>query len=572
MKSVERHIHTKSPAIVIAVLSLAVLSFGLGSYGGPEPEEGGLFSDSSSCQSCHNNLGMENGENLSIGTSWKSTMMAHSGVDVYWLAGVRREITDHPAAAGAIQDECSKCHKSMQRYINHTEGLEGRVFDDEEEASTAHSALALDGVSCTMCHQIKGDNLGTEESFVGGFEIEQQSTGEARRIFGPFEIAQKTRRVMQSSTGFEPVKADHIKKAELCATCHTLYTHSLDEKGNDLGRFPEQVPYQEWQHGIHGKKGVTCQDCHMVRSDRDNVISSVLGKPRKHFSKHSFSGGNFLVPQLMAQHPGKHHPRASAEELEAGVKRTRAHLALAAARISVEPAQCADGILRTTVTVKNRAGHKLPTAYPSRRVWIRFTVKNAEGKSLFESGALNPDGSINGNDNDLDAQKYEPHYSVITSPDQVQIYEPIMGRPDGSVTTGLLQATQYLKDNRLLPNGFDKSKAHKDVAVHGAAAGDAEFKGGSHTVTYETGPVTGGGPYTITAGLWYQPIGHRWAMNLADYDLPEPARFVMMYKSVSGKDTAVMLAQDTIVVEDAPAAGTQSLPDEAPVAPAEDAP
>ena len=34
-----------------------------------------------------------------------------------------------------------------------------------------------------------------------------------------------------------------------------------------------------------------------------------------------------------------------------------------------------------------------------------------------------------------------------------------MGTPAGAPTTGLLQATQYLKDNRLLPRGFDKPTA-----------------------------------------------------------------------------------------------------------------
>ena len=86
---------------------------------------------------------------------------------------------------------------------------------------------------------------------------------------------------------------------------------------------------------------------------------------------------------------------------------------------------------------------------------------------MFESGALNADGSIHGNDNDADATKFEPHYTEIRSADQVQIYESILGDPNGAVTTGLLTATRYLKDNRLLPRGFDKRTAEPDIAVHG---------------------------------------------------------------------------------------------------------
>ncbi|MCK7480375.1 MAG: hypothetical protein M0C28_26330 [Candidatus Moduliflexus flocculans] len=36
------------------------------------------------------------------------------------------------------------------------------------------------------------------------------------------------------------------------------------------------------------------------------------------------------------------------------------------------------------------------------------------------------------------------------------------------MTTVLLSASQYLKDNRILPAGFDKATAHGDIAVRGA--------------------------------------------------------------------------------------------------------
>jgi hypothetical protein len=45
---------------------------------------------------------------------------------------------------------------------------------------------------------------------------------------------------------------------------------------------------------------------------------------------------------------------------------------------------------------------------------------------FFESGKQNPDGSIQGNAADTDPLAYEPHYDLITQPDQVQIYEGIM--------------------------------------------------------------------------------------------------------------------------------------------------
>ena len=62
--------------------------------------------------------------------------------------------------------------------------------------------------------------------------------------------------------------------------------------------------------------------------------------------------------------------------------------------------------------------------------------------------------------------------------------EPILAEPDGAVTTVLLSGVSYVKDNRLLPRGFDKATADSHVAVHGAAERDADFVGGSDRVRY----------------------------------------------------------------------------------------
>ena len=111
------------------------------------------------------------------------------------------------------------------------------------------------------------------------------------------------------------------------------------------------------------------------------------------------------------------------------------------------------------IVVESLVGHKFPGGYPSRRAWLHITVRDAAGNIVFESGAVSPDGMISGNDNDEDAARYEPHYTILSAPDQVQIYESIMLNSDGEVTTILLRAASYAKDNRLLPQGFDLAAA-----------------------------------------------------------------------------------------------------------------
>jgi hypothetical protein len=203
-------------------------------------------------------------------------------------------------------------------------------------------------------------------------------------------------------------------------------------------------------------------------------------------------------------------------------------------------------MLRFDVRVENLSGHKLPTAYPSRRVWVHVTATDEQGAVVFESGALRPDASVAGNDNDEDPLEFEPHRSEITGQDQVQIYESIMVDRDDRVTTGLLRGVRYIKDNRLLPRGFDKSAAHADVAVHGDAEADSDFVGGGDRVRYRV--ALGAAPRSavkVRVELLYQSIGFRWAHNLRAYDAPETQRFVRYYTE-SSSESAVVLASDEV--------------------------
>jgi len=217
------------------------------------------------------------------------------------------------------------------------------------------------------------------------------------------------------------------------------------------------------------------------------------------------------------------------------------------ATLRVEPI-LVDGRMAVTVSVRNLAGHKLPSAYPSRRAWIHLTVRDARGRAILESGAFRPDGSIAGNDNDADGSRFEPHYAEITSPDQVQIYEDIIVDHAGEVTTGLIQGVRYIKDNRLLPMGFDKTTAPADVAVHGRASTDPDFLAGGDQVRYAVNVAGAAGPFTVEAELWYQPIAFRWAKNLAEYDTQESARFIGFFDSMSSS-SATLVARVTAKAE-----------------------
>jgi hypothetical protein len=277
------------------------------------------------------------------------------------------------------------------------------------------------------------------------------------------------------------------------------------------------------------------------------AISSVLPQPRPALAAHAFRGGNAFMLRLLGKHAATLGVQARPYELTAAAASTQAHLEHQSADVSVSGVSSSKGSLEFHVEVRCRAGHKLPTAYPSRRAWLHVAVLDKTGQAVFESGHLKPNGAIAGNDNDAAAERYEPHYRRIDHPSQVQVYEAILAGPTGAVTTGLLTATHYVKDNRLLPLGFDKASASQEVAVHGDARADPDFQAGGDRVLYVVPTRGHRGPFRIIAELWYQPIGFRWAENLADTPSAESRRFLAMYRPMS-EFSATRLASGRAVV------------------------
>jgi hypothetical protein len=543
--------HIGSFVAAFVALALAVAATGYGTVSDRSARVGPVhFITADRCMPCHNGLTTASGQDASIGLEWRASSMANSARDPYWQASVRREVLDHPTASAVIQDECSICHMPMQRYTARAAGGRGLVFAraPANRGTDLLDSLAADGVSCTTCHQIQPNGLGERSSFNGGFVIDTTSPVGRRPVFGPYAVDRGRTTVMHSSSGFVPSQSEHIRQSELCGTCHTLYTPALDSLGRPAGSLPEQMPFLEWRHSAY-RNEQSCQSCHMppATSPGDSTaITSIGGAPRPELRRHSFPGGNFFLLAMLNRYRDELAVVAQPPELDAVAARTRETLARAAT-VKITPGPGDDSRVTVDVDVTNLTGHKLPTAYPSRRAWLHVVARDRAGKVVFESGALTASGRIVANDNDDDRLKFEPHYREITRPDQVQIYEAIMRDPRGAVTTGLLTAVAYVKDNRVLPRGFDKASADSDIAVHGDAANDPAFVGGRARTRYSFDVTRGEGPYRVEAELWYQPIGFRWAQNLRLHPSEEGKRFLRYYDEMADV-SAVVLARDSLTV------------------------
>lgn len=528
------------PALWLALASPCALT---SASGGDKTDLKVAFQTSDRCLACHNGLTTPSGKDVSIGFDWRSSIMANSARDPYWQASVRREDIEHPESSAKLEDGCADCHMPIARYQAKLQGRLGEVFAHLPfDNDPKKNAAAEDGVSCSVCHQIGKEKLGMRESFNGGFVVDAPQSKNDHPEYGPFVIDNGRAHIMQTSTGgFRPTEADHIHDSALCATCHTLYTTSLSSGGKEIGTFPEQMPYLEWLHSDYPRR-LSCQGCHMPEVQGDAPITAVLGVLRQGVRQHTFVGANFFVLKVLNRYRADLSVTAMPLELTAEADRTIEFLQSQAARVTIRKVDVVASQLSVDVFVENLTGHKLPTAFPSRRAWLHLVVRDANGRTVFESGALNPDGSIQGNNNDADPLRFEPHYREIKSSDEVQIYEPILKDENGKVTTGLALGVGYLKDNRLLPAGFQKQTADKDIAVVGDAADDPNFTDAGDLVRYSVPLGDAQGPFHIDAELWYQPIGFRWAHNLISFQAEETRRLIGYYESMSS-ETAIVLAK-----------------------------
>lgn len=526
-------------SLLLIICFSMVITVGL--IGVPTVAQSDISSDfhtSERCVSCHGTVVSSKGETASFATEWSASIMANSARDPYWQGSVRREVLDHPQASDAIQTACASCHMPIRYLTDKSQGHKTAVFAYLPFSTNKEDAGA-DGVSCDVCHQIQSTGLGTPASFNGQFVVAPPGTN-PRPVFGPFSITNpQVIQLHQQISGYTPTQSGHIRDAALCGSCHTLYTETLGPDGKPVGRFPEQMTYLEWLHSDYRDKE-SCQQCHMPAVNGSVAITSILGVPRDGVRMHTFVGANFFVEAMLGAHHDKLGVTAQPVSLADAKAGITSFLETRAARVIVGPMELTQNGLSFPVRVENLTGHKLPTAFPSRRAWLHVVVTDAESHTIFESGKLNPNGSIIGNANDADPSRFSPHYSEITNPDQVEIFEAILGDGDGHVTTGLLYTTHYLKDNRILPAGFDKASAPGDIAVHGKAVDDPGFIAGASTTRYALLTNGAKGPFHVAVELEYQPIGYRWAQNFVPYHAAEPQQFVMYFDQAAAQSALVL--------------------------------
>ncbi len=489
-----------------------------------------LFPTGKVCGGCHghdpngNALITTSGVDVNIYDDWRATMMANSAKDPFWRAKVTHEILVNPGHALEIQDKCTSCHAPAGHY-------QSKLHDHQLYYTLADlytDTLGLDGVTCQACHAQSPDRLGT--LFSGELNFD---TNHIRVSYGPYPLVFAP--PMHEFVGITPKFGEHTSSAGLCAGCHTLITKTADLAGEYTGgTFVEQATYHEWLNSRYDEDhdNITCQGCHVPRLADEVIISANYQflTPKFPFFLHELAGANVTMLQLMRDHRTQLGINAQPAQFDSTIAATLRMLQQKSLDLDLQPGVLTGDSIHFDLQLTNKAGHKFPSGYPSRRAWVEVVVSDQNGNVVFHSGRMNADGSLPDED-----PNFEPHHNLINRPNQVQIYELVPGDVTGIFSNVLERGHTALKDNRLVPQGFSWTDPVYDTTQVVGIANDPDFNyvaglegSGTDHLHFSIHNEGYTGFLRVTARVWYQSLPPKWMAPLFAYSSPEIDSFKTM--------------------------------------------
>jgi hypothetical protein len=469
------------------------------------------FATSGVCGGCHgyDPLGLSmvdaNGIDINVTDDWRATMMANSAKDPFWRAKVAHEVITYPGKQLAIEDKCTSCHAPAGHF---SAKMLGATHYSMQQLLN-NDVHGLDGVNCLACHMQKPDSLGF--FFSGGLQFDTNRT-----VYGPYlnPFAGPMAQFIQ----FNVEHGAHINSSGVCASCHTLVTQTIDFSGNFTGDyFVEQATYHEWKNSQYPGMNKSCQSCHVPRTEDNIIIAANYAflPPRRPYGKHHFMGANTTMLKILKNNIDTLDIRATPVQFDSSIARTARWLTEHSVEMDWDASKYVTingenyNVLK--VWIKNIAGHKVPSGYPARRMFIRL---DHQGLGNFNSGIWDIDFRLR-----APGVPYEMHYDTIWQSGQTQIYEMVMGDVNNAETTVLMRAKTPLKDNRIPPQGFSTThSAYDSTLIAGNALSDPNFNKnngqqgtGTDTVYYMIKDGCVACPGTVTyLGLYYQSIPPEW--------------------------------------------------------------
>jgi Tetratricopeptide repeat/Cytochrome c554 and c-prime len=263
-----------------------------------------------------------------------------------------------------------------------------------------------DGVTCSVCHSIqKVDTRGTGSYVMGvpAVLVDEDGKPVTRKVSDGEILAHLDRHS-------KAVMKDFYRTSEFCSSCHKA---ALPRTLNDYKWQRAIFLYDEWQNSSFAKQSPlpfyvkdsvsTCQTCHM---QREGLKMTDSGAKKGQLASHRWLGANTVIPKIygfdeqatrivqflrdsvfnvdiFAIEHGEMADGASSKGLSAPLGLTS---------FSVTPGET----ITADVVIQNKgiAHSHVPEQRDFYESWVEFTVKDATGKILHQSGFIKPNGDL----------------------------------------------------------------------------------------------------------------------------------------------------------------------------------
>jgi len=333
---------------------------------------------------------------------WRQSVHSNSFRQPWYLKNVNSLIAEKGVQ---FSRHCEGCHNPIALFSGDlSQGMpKKRPFEEE-------------GVTCAVCHSIQSTDTTGTGSYVmttPAVLVDENGAPITRPVTDSEILAHLDR---HKQAEMRPL----LKTAEFCAACHKA---AIPRTLDDYKFLRAFTVYDEWQGASFTKQSPlpfyrkdtvsTCQTCHMPREPLATGAQDAGAKDGTLVS-HRWLGGNSLNPAyykfdeqseklaaflrngidgkgvLSVDIFGLEKESASTSPDEAAKTSLIAPLGLT--DYSLAPG---DTLIADVVIQNKGIGHSyVPEQRDFYESWVDFTVKDASGKTIAESGFIRPDGEL----------------------------------------------------------------------------------------------------------------------------------------------------------------------------------
>jgi hypothetical protein len=340
----------------------------------------GAYPSAEYCGTCHQEAYSQ----------WRQALHSNAFRTPFYRTSVNILIRDQTRGI-AFARHCDSCHNPI--------GVLGAALTEDSKVDRAK--FDSDGLTCMTCHSVVSldSTNGNASVKMGVPSVIVDENG--NRIPGQVSFAEILRHPERHS---QAVMHDFLHTPEFCAACHKA---NLPSPLNDYKFIRAFTAYDEWQQSKFSQRNPLtfytadfkpCQGCHMKRNP---ITLPEYGAKNGTFASHRWLAGNTAVPFYYGF---DEQLKKTIEFLRAGdylnvdifglqkAGEDKLIAPLGRASYTLAPSD----VVSAYVVIQNKnIGHSLiPEVRDLYEAWVEFTVKDANGKEIYHSGFLKPDGMI----------------------------------------------------------------------------------------------------------------------------------------------------------------------------------